>query len=316
LWIPTLTPFPQDVANHQIRTFRILLIENTVPFLQKRYLKLIAEGEKETRPAAEWFTDLQRQTALTRLDASRDDDRANLTILLGGMCKSLLSFQAVPLPSTFDDEKGRIRQLRSDVQDLIYLDVCCSVLRALLNYQRQNVQTYNVLKTRLWYIMEEMDDPADGSNRWTRSVDSIALEIARAKSIIAPDRGPICTRSIHEAEVLVREHFTQSTRVFEEISLSIIRTLEDEATGVAIQYLRMSPLEISESQRGPSCPQRASGNQPYPDVQSSARRLAHVGVLHWWVWGPLVYLRNSGTDGWGEVRSPARCRENDFRMEG
>ena len=54
----------------------------------------------------------------------------------------------------------------------------------------------------------------------------------------------------------------------------------------ARKYLNMSPLAICESQR--NFPQ--SPSQLEYDAEQIAAKLAHIGVLHWRVWGPILYL--------------------------
>jgi T-complex protein 11 len=76
-----------------------------------------------------------------------------------------------PIALNHDDhQRGRLRMLRSDLQDLIYLDMCCYILSILLNGKRQTPQTYHVVKTRLWYILEkdekdEKDETVNGENK-------------------------------------------------------------------------------------------------------------------------------------------------------
>jgi hypothetical protein len=280
---------------------------------------MIKSGEKKTKTAALWFEKLQKQADLVRLGAMDDgnQDLSNLALVCHGVSESLLSFRAIQLPATFDDERGRLRMLRSDLQDLIYLDICCYILSVLLNGERQTPQTYHVLKTRLWYILEEdeEDETVDGENRWIRNMEPIALEIARAKSMIAPETGPLCPSAIDTVEIHVQRHFTQFTQVFKVFSTNLFRNLQQETLTVAKRYLQMTPLEISESQRGPASEQREPGTPPYADVQSIAKRLAHVGVLHWWIWGPLVYQRDS-TEDWDKALSPEGSQDGDIRMEG
>lgn len=58
----------------------------------------------------------------------------------------------------------------------------------------------------------------------------------------------------------------------------------------AQQYLSMSPLAICESQR--SHPHSPVSQQHY-GIERIAMRLAHMGVLHWRVWAPILYVRES-----------------------
>jgi hypothetical protein len=228
----------------------------------------------------------------------------------------MFSSHEVSLPETFADEKGRIRKLQNNVLDLIYLEICCHALNALLNGRRQATQTYNVFRTRIWYIMEEGDETWGGEKHWISMIGSIAVEIARAKSMIAPETGPISDATISEAEAHLREHFAHPTRgVFEEFSTALSEKLQYETLGVARQYLQMTPLEISERQRNPMSPQRQGRISPYPDIHLIARRLAHVGVLHWWVWGPLVYQRDPIAEGWNQTPGSGASRDDDIQME-
>jgi hypothetical protein len=64
----------------------------------------------------------------------------------------------------------------------------------------------------------------------------------------------------------------------------------------AKKYLQMSPYEIWKSQSRNRFLNQAQPSQRYIDLEAIAMRLAHIGVLHWRVWGPLLYLRDSPND--------------------
>lgn len=110
----------QDVANHQIRCLRPLLIEDTVHFEQKFFMKKIAMGRRvDIAGAHAWF---KAAVSMHSQGDLRDFMKALVNLALPSK-----SSEMVPHTFLFDEE--RLIKLRSDMQDLINLVVCMQVYR-------------------------------------------------------------------------------------------------------------------------------------------------------------------------------------------
>ncbi|OAQ73045.1 T-complex 11 [Pochonia chlamydosporia 170] len=112
-----------DVANHQIRCLRPVLIEDTTHFEQKFFLKKIQSRKVDISGAREWYRDA---------DQSYSASLGNTTHSFGemGVFFEALSRLVLPssgekrVPSTFLFDEERIVKLRSDMVDAINLDIC------------------------------------------------------------------------------------------------------------------------------------------------------------------------------------------------
>jgi hypothetical protein len=141
--------------------------------------------------------------------------------------------------------------------------------------------------------MEENEDCARGSPRWLKNVRSIALEIARFANMAC------CGDVRIEDDVIERMlewNLSNDGDLFRASQDMLRQKLLYTTFGLAKRYLSMSPLAICEAQRHSP---HGSFDQQHYDIERIATRLAHIAVLHWRVWAPILYVRESmpPTDG-------------------
>ncbi|KAJ6790314.1 hypothetical protein PWT90_10492 [Aphanocladium album] len=126
-----------DVANHQIRCLRPVLIEDTIHFEQKFFFKKISSRKLDISAAKHWYKEA---------DAKHADSITNSTLNFGetGVFFEALSRLILPsspekrLPSTFLFDEERIHKLRSDMLDAINLEVCMRMYEDLERIGRIN----------------------------------------------------------------------------------------------------------------------------------------------------------------------------------
>jgi hypothetical protein len=95
---------------------------------------------------------------------------------------------------------------------------------------------------------------------------------------------------IRSIERILEHNLSSESQWFRELQKSLREKLLVATMGFAKKYLNMSPLAICESQRGhPHSPV----SQQHYDIERISMRLAHMGVLHWRVWAPILYVRES-----------------------
>ncbi|KAI0392446.1 camp-mediated signaling protein Sok1 [Xylariaceae sp. FL0594] len=110
-----------DVANHQIRCLRPILIEDTVHFEQRFFMRKILDGKLDRRPAHAWYSQLPAVHDTASLQAY--GDMASLFEELVHMIMPSYSQHKPSLPNTFLFDEERIAKLRSDVLQTINLEV-------------------------------------------------------------------------------------------------------------------------------------------------------------------------------------------------
>ncbi|KAI0518350.1 camp-mediated signaling protein Sok1 [Xylaria bambusicola] len=111
-----------DVANHQIRCLRPILIEDTVHFEQRFFLKKMRDGKVNTRSAQTWYSHLSPVQDPVSVQAFGEmavffEELINMT-----MPSSARQYSSLPTTFLFDEE--RIAKLRCDILDAINLEVC------------------------------------------------------------------------------------------------------------------------------------------------------------------------------------------------
>jgi hypothetical protein len=128
-----LTFIPKDVANHQIRCLRPLLIEDTVHFEQKFFMKKIALGRVDIAGAHAWF---RRASSLPDVPPSDgtlpSQGNGNTWDFMKALVNlTLPSKSSEMVPHTFLFDEERLIKLRSDMLDLINLEICMYLFRNL-----------------------------------------------------------------------------------------------------------------------------------------------------------------------------------------
>lgn len=114
-----------DVANHQIRCLRPALIEDTVNFEQRFFLKKIAAGKIDVDSAKMWYGDACERFSPALSSSTNTQAFGDMTVFFEGLARLLLpSVNEKTVPNTFLFDEERIMKLRSDMMDAINLEIC------------------------------------------------------------------------------------------------------------------------------------------------------------------------------------------------
>ncbi|KAL3481634.1 T-complex protein 11-domain-containing protein [Aspergillus californicus] len=283
-----------DVANHQIRAFRVLLVEDTIPFLQEHFRNKIEKDNFQVESSRLWYQGLRERELQGMEDQTQTDGFWPLSLLFQGLGDLLLQFHSPEgFPETFVFDSVRLWRLRTCLQNAINLKICWCIFESFVHSQRRYLptpaQTYASFRSRIGTLMEENDDCTRGSPRWLSNVRCIALEIARFANTACCGDATISDDMISQIEALLEWHLSNEHGLFHGFQSSFKEKLLEATFGAAKRFLNMSPLAICESQRIPS----GTANQQQCDMERISMRLAHMGVLHWRVWAPILYVRES-----------------------
>ncbi|OIW27971.1 T-complex 11 [Coniochaeta ligniaria NRRL 30616] len=121
-----------DVANHQIRCLRPVLIEDTVHFEQRFFLKKIQSGKLSLEAARLWYQNAKDIAPVEYLDPRHSYAQAfgETAVFFYAATKLILPSTPVEVPNanvcpnTFVFDEERILKLRSDMYDTICLEIC------------------------------------------------------------------------------------------------------------------------------------------------------------------------------------------------
>lgn len=122
-----------DVANHQIRCLRPVLIEDTTHFEQKFFVKKIQARKVDISGARDWYRDSDRgDVAPLSAGYNAAHSFGDMGVFFEALVRLVLpSSGGKRVPSTFLFDEERILKLRSDMADAINLDICMRMFEDL-----------------------------------------------------------------------------------------------------------------------------------------------------------------------------------------
>jgi hypothetical protein len=344
-----------DVANHQIRCLRPVLIEDTIHFEQRYFCKRVQSGKLDISDSKRWYRNAHRN--YQHLSSS---DLGEMSVLFQGLVQLVLpSSMGLKVPETFQHDHERILKLRSDILDAINIDICMRLYHDLENLGRcsftpqlhmSDDESFHVvsrpisselnlvapaahsrpsslvfsssgsttssarsslvvpsyvasdqLETKakarslhhsLIALLNETPHLSPQESRWRSLAPSMAVQIFRFLNA-PPDLLPVVEEKLmtslcdpdpqfyHEVEESFR------ARLLAELANRVrdFKGLSGVGLYSAATETRATPLNSLHSRNS----DQMDTSQDDAGVEDMATRLAHVGVLHWRVWGPLAY---------------------------
>lgn len=278
-----------DVANHQVRSFKLLLIADTVPFLKDCFKKMVNNHQLDLEDSKDWFKEIQD---VHRLQSDHDFDR-----FIHGLVDLIRMDQE--LQTTFTYDKERIEVLRTDLLDLVQLEICEITYCKLAGQQPQKGSSrpgQQKLSDRILKLISSEDGTCD---RIENHIDAIAIELARAVADIDVDiASPSSTSlpsdsTIKLATSLLKKNLDQEKEMHNDTMYYVVDEVVKRTIFHAKSFEKLDTLQISNSQRTWSMDRLAKGFLVAPDVEDISRRLAHIAIIHWQVWYGLVYSGSS-----------------------
>lgn len=278
-------------------------MEDTIPFQQDFFAKRIMDGKVGPELCRDWYDRArQRHLSWSSSSSTPTNEDAYASLIYG----LIASFFTVPstsaLPKSFLYDLKRLGQLRVDTHDLGHLRMCLIVFDELHSWLRSGQATsisskvYTQLQSRILDIVDKQTEVGDP---WQISSASVALEITRAayefcghSQVVVPDC--LIQSTLCRMNDLFSAHTSQGMFIWE--------SLQEDLTFKAILHAQifndMTPLAVSNAQhQWQQRREQQTSFRPVPEVEDIARRVAHVGILHWKIWANLVYLDD------GEVAS-------------
>ncbi|KAH9844678.1 T-complex protein 11, partial [Teratosphaeria destructans] len=114
-----------DVANHQIRHMRLILVDDTVNFQIRYNAHRIAVGKVNAGKARRWLDDEMDALMMRR----GKPHPSPLEAMSSGMMRELLCHDAPPGPPTFYLDWERLQSLRSELHRRVSYQICHDIMR-------------------------------------------------------------------------------------------------------------------------------------------------------------------------------------------
>lgn len=251
------------------------MLDSTVAFEQSDFLSRIENGWDPSE-ARTWLAS-ERQSRSLPSGAS--------TIVPA--VTSMIIYDDDYLPPTFTLDYARIRSLQTQFQNLIDRAACLRTFEAMLKRLGCNAAIPASFNNDLFARISTLT--IDQPNR-TEQIPDIALEVvSRVYKVCKIQQLPSST-DLGFAERHLQQNFERTNNNFSDLE----RSLGDQLLHLTEQEISIisnfSPVQIVNHY------QPRSSNKPLAkrvtiesELLSIAQKIAHITVLHWRVWAPLIY---------------------------
>ena len=143
-----------DVANHQIRCLRPVLIEDTVHFEQRFFVRKLESGRLSITPSRAWYQAALQQAERQYAGSAMPHAASfgEMSVFFDALSRLILPSTCLKaIPPTFVFDEDRILKLRSDMHDGICLEICMRKFEELERLSRAT-QFYHRLPS---YVTDE-----------------------------------------------------------------------------------------------------------------------------------------------------------------
>lgn len=277
-----------DVANHQIRHLRGLLIEDAISFQQRYHMHRLSFGRMDISRARRWF---QRE-CLQIMTPHGQVDKVN--VMASGTLRILLSHQSVSsFPETFHLDADRLRSMRSDLHYLIHLDICCEVFDVLCGPS----VVEGVRRAAKESLKDSLADIVGESGRFIDSAGNIAVEIVRLVLELEGSSSRSNTDIVDLAEQRLKVDLHLSSMAFNSRTRALLDNQLPSLYNSIMSNIKLTPMALHEVMVPYQAGTTLSGTtketktpRETPTMENVIRRIAHVSTLHWHIWSPIVYM--------------------------
>ena len=264
------------------------MVEDFVHFQQKMFLSRLPQ-EPNLRNAYAWMS----PPNITEVQHKRVNV-PSMDIFLRGVV-DLVATNCLSLPATFEYDFERLRVLQTDFQTCLKKAACRQIfintLRVLDRHKPSPPDHCENLADRISTFASGLNLAHNPSSY----IQDIALEIVReaykACGITTlPSEALLAATELH-----LRQAWDSTSSAFENQQNILGNELGDLVNDIVGSVADLTPLQLLHH-LNPLQP------SPKPDERSTpldlARRIAHIAILHWRVWAPILYQQQP----WGRSR--------------
>ncbi|ODV60261.1 Sok1p, partial [Ascoidea rubescens DSM 1968] len=285
-----------DIANHQIRTLRPVLVETSLEFEKDYYNQLISVNKIDIKDSLEWFKSSYKKyasspeiTSISKVENLKskvgiDLKRVCISAILNLLsCRNMTS--EFPLTLSFDN--SRLALLRAEIRQLVCLQICLYIFRQLVlthsdKKYRGKLLTTESLKSIKNEILAIITDD-NGYVKWTRNIPSISLYLAKKvisnpeensskKSNIIATPPESLTNLVHSWLLKQTQPKSKVYGLMESKIISELNTLKNNCNKL-------------DGARNVSGENNLSNHSFGEELMSLSSRLYTLSVFHWNVFG-------------------------------
>ncbi|KAF2848042.1 Tcp11-domain-containing protein [Plenodomus tracheiphilus IPT5] len=306
-----------DVANHQIRNLKNLLIEDTINFEHHYHLDRLVSGRSRANinAAQSWYADAIEEFGHQCIPRQRSSTSFQLEAFVRVVVATLFGRNSgKDFPETFYLDQDRLRMLQAELNDAKCLDFCMntySILAKEFGYEGPAAEACGRdLRRSLLAMMSEAI--GHGSHQWSMNSEAISLEILRHASRLAGRGATAHSDRWPEVNQRLRTLFTESPAAHAthlEASLlpliltSVQRCIITSPTELYANLVTPTashPLASTHSSPWLSCDDKGPSTAfhiEFAKLEDLAKRISHVIILHWRIWGSIAYVQEDDRAG-------------------
>lgn len=284
-------------------------------FQQNHFARKLQAKKICAEPSRQWYRVVCEEHKGCQSDLEQSARQDPSDVLIHGILKTLTQRVESQLPTAFTYDIKRLRDLREDVQDSVYSRICLVVFNSFI-FRRIGAQPhlqsiYHTLEVRLMAIVDK-DMARSRGEMWQAQVEDLAMEITRAAYIVCGHAHyHIPDDDFEWTTICLQSAFASRYEFFAD---EMHTKLEQMTLHHASVFHEQSALQISEDQRQWQQTRQDKGLRG-ADTEDIARRVAHMGVLHWRVWAGLVYLSEGEDETMPEEENELRCHQSQDRPD-
>ncbi|KAH0364092.1 Tcp11-domain-containing protein, partial [Aureobasidium melanogenum] len=272
-----------DVANHQIRHLRSLLIDDTVNFQQKYHIHKIAGNRFKLDGARNWFK--EEQTLLNGCNLAPTP----LETFSSAVLRSLLAQSNLThFPDTFHLDYERLRLIRSDVHNMIQMNMCCNAFDILIKDKADEQARAAAKKSLQANIAAIVSD----ARLYLENLENISAEIVRFVLQLEGADVTFDSDMMSIVEHHLRAELPLGSSAFGTQLQTILDTQLPRLCNAVKSSSRLPILALHDLMLPPIQPvgKRAPAKAvAEPLLDEILKRITHLTVIHWHVWSPIVY---------------------------
>lgn len=312
-----MTDIHKDVANHQIRNLKTLLIEDTINFETHYHLDRLVNGRArvDMQTAQKWYH-CAKTEFIPICSTHREPSRLHLEVFVRGVTATLFGKDGrSDLPEAMYLDTDRLQIIKAEIEDHIFFEVCLDMFTTLLKqfgYSGPALSTTRQqVVSSLTAIMGE-SSVGYGPQQWMTNSEALSLEVLRQASTLAGrattyDYDNMSRANQHLRHLFFSTFTTQARNLEAAVLPIILATIE--------RHTNSSPMELFNNLVPTTTPTTTLSSthlsQPtttdtfssysllHPDthkLSDIANRISHIIILHWRVWGNIAYIQDDASE--------------------
>ncbi|KAF2035556.1 hypothetical protein EK21DRAFT_53941 [Setomelanomma holmii] len=304
-----------DVANHQIRNLKTLLIDDTINFEKHYHLdQLVGHRSRVNIDTAQaWYLRATWQYVEQFPTSPRDIEPVQLEIMVRTVIAQLFDRDSrVEFPETFYLDQDRLRTLKAEIEDLVHIEVCIDAFATFLKQLGHNGSLSPAIRHQLHSALVAImgDNLGYGARQWAINSEALSLEILRQAALVAGQALTYSYDTLAQANEQLLRMFYSSPSTHEP---SLEAHLLHRVLTCADRNVKSTPMDLFNN----LIPIPNSIPRPQPihfphllttDTSSSqhtlnlestkwqdiGNRITHIILLHWRVWRSIAYILEDG----------------------